>query len=332
MKLLTKLSKQLIVTASKRILIIKTSSLGDVIHNFPMVSDIAAKFPDSKIDWLVEEDYVPLVKLHFRVERIIPVALRRWRKSIFSSSTWKELKSCIVEIRKYRYDLIIDSQGLIKSALFARLAKGPSYGFGPGYSREKLAGMSYDIGISVSQEQHMLERCRQLASLALNYQITGKPNYGLIKRKNTVLEDKKAIIFCSSAQSRKLWSTGNWIRICQFLKSIGYTCQFTSGTLAEQALCKEIISSSSGELLPNMAINDIAALMNRSRLVIGLDTGLLHLAAALEVPTIAIFGASDPLKTGPQGNGTIKICGSKNHFPSSEEVESAIATVSKVIN
>ncbi|MDA9993839.1 lipopolysaccharide heptosyltransferase I [Burkholderiales bacterium] len=320
------------MTAPKRILIVKTSSLGDVIHNFPMVSDIAAKFPDSKIDWLVEEDYVPLVKLHLGVERIIPIALRRWRKSIFSSLTWKELKNCIVEIRKYRYDLIIDSQGLIKSAIFARLAKGVRCGFGPRYSREKLAGMSYDIGIGVHQEQHMLERCRKLASLALNYQITDKPDYGLITKKTAVLEKKNVIIFCSSAQSKKLWPTGDWIRLCKFLSSNGFTCQFTWGNPDEYAICKHIISASSGELLPNMPINDIAAQINRSCLVVGLDTGLLHLATALEVPTIAIFGASDPIKTGPQGNGIIKICGSKNYFPSSEEVESAIAAVSKVIN
>ena len=109
------------------------------------------------------------------------------------------------------------------------------------------------------------------------------------------------IIFCSSAQSKKLWPTGDWIRLCKFLSSNGFTCQFTWGNPDEYAICKHIISASSGELLPNMPINDIAAQINRSCLVVGLDTGLLHLATALEVPTIAIFGASDPIKTGPPG-------------------------------
>lgn len=332
MKLLSKLHKQLTVNAPKRILIVKTSSLGDLIHNFPMVSDIRAQFPNCKIDWLVEETYIPLVKLHPGVERIIPVALRRWRTSIFLSLTWKEIKDCIFEVRKRRYDLVIDSQGLIKSAVFALLAKGLTCGFGPRYSRERLAGMSYGLRMSVSREQHMLDRCRQLASLALNYQLAEKPDYGLIKQNYSALEKNNVVIFCSSAQSKKLWPSTDWIRICDYLSSRNFNCQFTWGSPDEQAACKHIISSSAGELLPKMPIDKLATLVAQSCMVIGLDTGLLHLAAALEVPSIAIFGASDPLKTGPQGNGTIKICGSKNRFPTAEEVESTITAVIEMIN
>jgi len=320
------------VNKPKRILIIKTSSLGDVIHNFPMVSDIGAQFPDCKIDWLVEEAYVPLVKLHIGVNRIIPIAFRRWRKSIFSSSTWSELKNCIRNVRRYRYDLVIDSQGLIKSAIFARLAKGPSYGFGPRYSKEKLAGMSYNMRFSVNREQHMLDRCRQLSSLALNYQVAKKPHYGLIKKERSATNKKNVVIFCSSAQSTKQWPTTDWIKISQYLSSKGFNCQFTWGNPGEQAICEKIISLSAGELLPKMPIDGVATLISQSYLVIGLDTGLLHLAAALEVPSIAIFGASDPLKTGPQGNGPIKICGSKNRFPNVGEVESTITSVIEMIS
>ncbi|MDC1311867.1 lipopolysaccharide heptosyltransferase I [Burkholderiales bacterium] len=320
------------MNAPKRILIVKTSSLGDLIHNFPMVSDIGTQFPTCKIDWLVEENYIPLVRLHLGVERIIPIALRRWRKSIFSASTWTEIKDCIFQIRKYRYDLIIDSQGLLKSAVFALLAKGLSCGFGPRYSREKLAGMTYNLKISVSREQHMLNRCRQLASLALKYPLANDSDYGLIKQNSSVLKRKNVIIFCSSAQSKKLWPTADWIRVCNYLRSNDFNCQFTWGSPDEKRACEHIISLSAGELLVKMPIDDLAMLISQSCLVVGLDTGLLHLAAALEVPSIAIFGASDPLKTGPRGSGVIKICGSKNRFPTAEEVKANINNVIETIN
>ena len=329
-KFLTRQSSRLAVNAPTRVLIIKTSSLGDVIHNFPMVSDINIKFPACTIDWLVEEAYVPLVKLHPSVHRIIPISLRRWRRSIFSRTTWQEVGSCIHEIKRHSYDLVIDSQGLIKSAVLAKLARGPSCGFGAGYARESLAGMSYDIGIKIDRDQHMLDRCRKLTASALSYQAPEKPNYGLIKNNTTASQSNKALILCSSAQVKKLWPTDRWIEICHYLRSLGFDCQFTWGNQTDRAICEQISSSTGGEIMPKMHLGEIAGLVNQSRLVVGLDTGLLHLAAALEVPLISIFGASDPLKTGPRGDGIIQNCGSKNRFPGADEVKSAIVAVATI--
>lgn len=310
------------MVAPNRILIVKISSLGDVIHNFPMVSDIQAEFPSCQIDWLVEEAYVPLVNMHQSVHRIIPISLRRWRKSIFSFSTWRELKQCLNEIRKYPYDLIIDSQGLIKSALFAKLARGTTYGFGMKSVREKLASVTYDISLDPPSNQHMLERCRGLASLILGYDHPVKINYSLTEQTTSKLKTNEVLILCSSAQSKKIWPSKNWIQICNYLASSGLECKFVWGDPRDRKICEEITASAGGEILPRMQIDDIASVIQRSRLVIGLDTGLLHLAAAMETPLISIFGASDPEKTGPRGGGMIKICGSKNHFPSAEEVTS----------
>ena len=311
----------------KRVLIIKTSSLGDVIHNFPMVSDISLEFPKAKIDWVVEEAYVPLVKLHPSVDRIIPIALRRWRQAVFSRATWQEFSHSIREIKKHSYDLVLDSQGLIKSAVLAKLARGPSCGFAPGYARERLAGMSYDVGVKIERDQHMLDRCRDLASSAFGYSAPEKLNYGLINKYTVSNHTNKALILCSSAQKKKLWPANYWLEICHYLSSAGFECQFTWGNQTDRDICERIASSAGGEVMPKMHLGDVAALVNQSSLIVGLDTGLLHLAAALGVPLVAIYGASDPLKTGPRGDGIIKRCGSKNCFPSPDDVKAAIGDI-----
>ncbi|MDA0238209.1 MAG: lipopolysaccharide heptosyltransferase I, partial [Proteobacteria bacterium] len=233
--------------------------------------------------------------------------------------------------KKHRYDLVIDSQGLIKSAVLAKLAGGPSCGFGAGYARERLAGMSYKIGINIDCDQHMLDRCRRLAASALSYQVPDKLNYGLIKSNTPSMQSNKVLILCSSAQTKKLWPTNRWVEICRYLSAIGFECQYTWGDQTGRAICEQIASSAGGEIMPKMHLGDVATLLNQSRLVVGLDTGLLHLAAALEVPLVSIHGASDPLKTGPKGNGIMERCGSKNCFPDADEVKSALTAITTII-
>src|SRR2546422_6848893 len=144
----------------KRILIVKTSSLGDVVHNLPVASDIRRHFPDAGIDWVVEEPYAPLVGLHSAVRRVIPVALRRWRRRPLGRSTWREIGEFRQLFRTVRYDAIIATQGLLKSALIARAAKGRHHGFDAGTAREPLAARFYDVTHHVPLSQHAVPRNR----------------------------------------------------------------------------------------------------------------------------------------------------------------------------
>lgn len=317
---------------AKRILIVKTSSLGDVVHNFPMVSDIHNQFPNHKIDWVVEEAFASLVSLHCGVDQVIPVAIRRWRKNIFDRSTWLEIRSFLHLLRRHHYDVVIDSQGLLKSALIAKIAKGRTYGFDIRSAREWLAGLFYDIGIASNKMEHMMERCRMLAAHSMSYSIPSRRNFGLNLSREKIKNEKLAVILCSSAQTQKLWSVKNWISVCKHLKKSGIHCQFTWGNHMDRVICEQIQEKSGGTILPKMEIDKISELLKTAKFVIGLDTGIIHLAAAIETPVLAIFGASDPDRTRPIGNGVISVCGTSNAFPSGEAVAKEIDKLLEAIS
>jgi len=181
-----------------RILIVKTSSMGDVIHNLPNIADIHAEFPDAQIDWVVEEGFADMLKLNPYINNIIPVAIRRWRKSIFNQKTWQEIQSFRSQLQAQKYDYIIDTQSLLKSAFIACLANGKRYGQGPKTAREWLAGFFYNHRFSVSRTQHAVDQNRQLTALALNYRVpTSAPNYGLPRTELI----KKLISLCLKTMS-----------------------------------------------------------------------------------------------------------------------------------
>jgi len=306
------------------ILIIKTSSLGDVLHGLSVVSDIKRNFPESQIDWLVEETYEKTVALNKDIRRVIPIAVRRWRKKISNKRTWLEISSSIKQIRSIQYDIVIDLQGLIKSALFARAAKGLKVGFDRGSIREPIASWSYDKKIFVEKNKHMIHRCRELTAKALGYSLKDLIiQYGLkqneIKRRSNL-----AVILTGTAQQKKLWPESNWETVVRFLESKGFECNFSWGNDEERRRCKRIISKTRGRLVPLQPIEQLAGLMATATIVIGVDTGLLHLAATQETPLVGIYGASDPKKTGPISTGGFRITGSIAGFPTPPEVVNAI--------
>ncbi|BAV34960.1 lipopolysaccharide heptosyltransferase [Sulfuricaulis limicola] len=286
-----------------RLLIIKTSSLGDVIHNLPAVSDIVSRAPGVEIDWLVEEGFAEIPRLHPAVRRVIPVALRRWRRGLLSPATWREFARFRRELKAESYDKIIDTQGLVKSAWLARLARGPSCGQDRTTARESLAAGFYDQCFHVPCGRHAVERNRDLAAQALGYPLPQTPpDYGIRapKASFSFTVPKKFIVgLHATSRDSKRWPAAHWVALGQELEGHGIALLLPWGSAAEEQHAREIAQSlKRATVLPRLSLRELAALMGRAHAVVGVDTGLVHLAVALGRPTVAIYTDSSPALTG----------------------------------
>ena len=204
------------------ILFIKTSSLGDVVHHMPALTEARKARPDARFTWLVEEAFAPLVRLHPAAGEVVPVAWRRWRKSLFSPATLGEIGGSLRAIRASRYDEIVDSQGLLRSAVIARLAHGRRHGYDASSIREPLAAMFYDVRHSVSRALHAVERNRILSGLALGYTPRGAPDFGLDRARFAAPSERYAVLLHATAEPRKLWPEADWIALGKELgKALG---------------------------------------------------------------------------------------------------------------
>ena len=282
-----------------RILLVKTSSLGDVIHNLPVVTDLRKNFPQALIDWVVEESFADIPRLHPGVHAVIPVAWRRWRKSLYMRSTWLEMCAFRRRIRQENYDLVIDTQGLLKSALIARLAHGKHCGLARTSAREPLAACCYAATFAVSPTLHAVTRNRQLVAQAAGYALHNDPDYGLAVSPAPTFS-KAVVLLTATSRVDKLWPEERWIALGRALHAQGLHCRLPSGVaLAEQARAERLAHAIPDAVaLPPQGLRALADDLASARLVIGVDTGLAHLAAALRRPVVALFCASDPALTG----------------------------------
>ena len=285
-----------------RVLLVKTSSLGDVIHNLPVASDIVSRYPGAVIDWVVEENFADIPRLHPAVRKVIPVAVRRWRKQLFARGTWDGVQSLRRSIRQEVYDCVIDTQGLLKSALIARQAHGPHYGYGMRSAREPMAVCFYDTRFEVAKQLHAVERNRRLASHVLGYPVAGSPDYGLQRiphQKPFADSGDFAVLLTATSRADKLWPEDHWIALGRQLAEQGLNNVLPAGSKAEREAAERIARSIPGaRVLPPSNLRQLATILAAARLAVGVDTGLIHLAAALGTPCIALFCASDPELTG----------------------------------
>ncbi len=293
-----------------KILLVKTSSMGDVIHNLPVVSDIRAHFPDAEIDWVVEESFAGIPALHPDVGEIIPVAVRRWRKSLFSRTVHAEISTFVTRLRSKTYDVVLDTQGLIKSAVITRLAQGARYGFDLQSAREPLAALFYDKTLRIEKTQHAVVRNRLLASRAFGYSPDDPVNYGIVapppERTMATFQPTTPYVVLLHATSRddKLWPEADWIALGTYLAGKGIACVLPWGSTTEQRRSQRLAENIPlGVVPPALTLAQAATLLSHSLATVGVDTGLVHLAAALDVPAIAIYCASDPGLTGLYSNG-----------------------------
>jgi len=282
-----------------RILLIKTSSLGDVIHNLPVVTDLRTHFPDAAIDWVVEEGYADIVGLHPGVRQSIPVALRRWRKSLFKVATWDAMRSFRARLQAESYDLVIDTQGLLKSALITRMARGRRYGYAAASAREGLAAQFYDACFEVPTNLHAVERNRRLAALAAGYAPAPTPDYGIATAPARTGTGPGVVLLSATSRDDKLWPDERWIALGQALHQRGLKALLPAGSARERERAARLAQAIPDAVaLPPLGLAALAAQLAAARMVIGVDTGLVHLAAALGRPTLALFCASDPTLTG----------------------------------
>ncbi|HET7847905.1 MAG TPA: lipopolysaccharide heptosyltransferase I [Pseudolabrys sp.] len=310
------------------ILFIKTSSLGDVIHHLPALSDARRRLPGARIAWVVEEAFAPLVRLHPGITDVIPVASRRWRKSLYAAATLGDIGQSLRAVRARAYDAIIDSQGLLRSAVIARLAKGRRHGYDHASIREPAASLFYDVRHRVSRELHAIERNRILAGKALGYLPEGAPDYGLDRSRLRKTSSTYAVLLHATARREKEWPQERWIALGKALERRGLDLILPWGNDAERARSERIAAvlphAKVGERRP---LDDAARLIAGASFVVGVDTGLLHLAAALGVPLVATFTDTKPGLTGPRGSGPIAIVGSEAGPPSVDEVVRAVERI-----
>ncbi|MBI2317716.1 MAG: lipopolysaccharide heptosyltransferase I [Betaproteobacteria bacterium] len=306
-----------------KVLLVKTSSLGDVVHNLPVATDIRARFPDACIDWAVEEAYAPLVRLHPAIRRVIPVAIRRWRQRLLGPATWAEIAVLRRMFRSERYDAVIDTQGLIKSALLARIARGRHHGFDAASAREALAARFYEVTHHVERDQHAVLRNRALAASALGYRAEAGAGCGIDAA--TAAREGFAVLLHSTSRADKLWPEERWVALGRELEAAGRRCVLPWGSEEERRRSARIASLLGDALVPGgMPIDELAALLSRASAVIGVDTGLTHLAAALGVPVAAIYGGTDPALTGVYGAPRARNLGAPGRVPEVAEVSAAL--------
>jgi heptosyltransferase-1 len=307
------------------ILFIKTSSLGDVIHHMPALTEARQRRPDARFFWVVEEAYAPLVRLHPAVSGVVPVASRRWRGRMLAPSTWREIWSFRRALHARRYDAVIDTQGLVRSALIARLARGRRHGYDADSVRERAASWLYDVGHGVDRNLHAVARNRLLTGRALGYAPDGALDFGLARGDLAAAGRSYSILFHATARPEKEWPEASWIALARTLAARGSTVVLPWGTAAERARSGRIAAAVKNAQVPErQPLDRMARLIAGATFVVGVDTGLLHLAAALGVPLVAVFVGSEPGLTGPMGLGPIAVVGGRHEPPSVADVMAAV--------
>ncbi|MEC4561746.1 MULTISPECIES: lipopolysaccharide heptosyltransferase I [Pseudomonas] len=291
-----------------RVLIIKTSSLGDVIHTLPALTDAAHAIPGIRFDWVVEEGFAEIPSWHPAVDQVIPVAIRRWRKNLWQtikSGEWKAFKQ---RVRERKYDLVIDAQGLVKSAWLTRYVKAPVAGLDRYSAREGWASRFYDRRLSVATGQHAVERVRQLFAMALAYDLPeGIGNYGLDLERLQLPPAAPYVVFLhGTTWATKHWPEAYWRELAERMGRRRLEVRLPWGNPAEKARAERIAQGLNNcQVLPKLNLAGVARVLAAAKACVAVDTGLGHLAAALDVPTISLFGPTNPGLTGAYGRTQI---------------------------
>lgn len=294
-----------------RVLIIKMSSMGDVIHTLPALTDAGRAIKDIQFDWVVEENFQEIPRWHPLVRDTFPIALRRWRKNIFSAQTRREWKAFKDKVRENKYDLIIDAQGLLKSALVSRMVKGTRVGLDYHSAREPLASFFYQRKYLVKKKQHAVTRLRQLFSQALGYSLPESvPDYGVDRNsfRGMNSQENYLVFLHGTTWQTKHWPEEYWMTLATMAAQNGYRIKLPWGNANEQERAQRIAANCDAvEVLPKSSLREMAGILASAKAVVAVDTGLCHLAAALDVPTISLYGPTNSKLTGALGHSQIHL-------------------------
>jgi heptosyltransferase-1 len=279
--------------AVRRVLLVKTSSMGDIVHMLCAVREAQQLLPEIRFDWICEEAFIELPGLLASVDRVISVATRRWRKSLLAATTRREICSFLASCRERTYDTVIDAQGLLKTAWITAAIRCPRparFGFDWPTSREPLSSLAVGSGIHAPMHWHAIERLRALVGQALGYQPTGPI---------TALETHRPLgnsvmFFHGTTRQEKSWPMQEWIALGRALDQQGLHVQLAWGTPQEQQVAETLMKAIGGrtQLLPKLSLAQLAQLLRSARAAVGVDSGLMHLAVALGTPTVAVMSAS----------------------------------------
>ncbi|MCT7632877.1 lipopolysaccharide heptosyltransferase I [Aliarcobacter butzleri] len=279
----------------KRIAIIKLSAMGDIIHAMVALQYIKRKYPNLQIDWFVESTFAPILENNPDINQIIKLDLKSIKKDK------KEIINQIKLIKKYEknsYDLVIDAQGLIKSAIVSFFLGKNRVGFSKNSTREKLASFFYTKRVDIAYDKNAIERNVKILSQALNFEITkddilNKKPFLFYKNENEVIyeylsKDKKNVLFVIGASwPSKMYSKEKFAKI---INNLDENCLITWGNEAEKDIANFVANISKAKVLPKLDLNSLKAIMSKVDLVIGNDTGPTHMAWALNIPSITLFG------------------------------------------
>lgn len=288
-----------------KILFIKTSSMGDVIHALPAIVDAKRHRPDLVIDWVVEERYALIPEWLPQVDRVIPIAFRRWRKKPLRFLFNQEFRAFWRCLRAEQYDLIIDGQGLLKSAVIARLAKGPIHGFDKNSSREGLSAIFYKTTSTIPFKTHAVYRLRKMFSEALGYPMPeGPADFGLQANSifPNIFSHHAIVLMPGTTWANKHWPEAYWQELIRLLHAQNFPIKIIWGTAEEKARAWRLKQElETVEVTEHLNIEGVAKLIAGAKAVVAVDTGFAHLANAFNIPMITMFGPTSPEYNAPLG-------------------------------
>jgi heptosyltransferase-1 len=325
----------------QKILIVRVSSLGDVVHNMPAVADIHRRYPGAQIDWLVEESFVDLVELVAGVRRAIPFSLRRWRKRLFAPATWREIRAFRRLLASEHYDLVIDCQGLIKTAWVSSWARGRVVGLGnrtDGAGYEWPVRFFYDRRVAIEPRTHVVERTRHLVANVLDLPAP-TPNddieFGLDSARAALalsalglnLPVPYVVFVHATSRADKEWPESAWIEIGRALIARGVSLVLPWGNEAERVTSERLAKAFGAAAIvpPRLSLPAVVGLLDAAVATVGVDTGLVHIAAALKRPTIELYNFSTAWRTGGYWSPEVVNLGSGGMPPTLQQVKSALA-------
>lgn len=305
-----------------RVLLIKMSSMGDVFHTFPALSDAQATIPNLTIDWVVEKSFAEIPSWHPVVDKVYPIELRKWRKAPFNKQTRQEIRTFFDKINAEKYDLVLDAQGLLKSIWVARKIKAPVVGMDWSSVREPLASLFYQQKISVAKDQHAIWRLRELFAKALGYEVT--PTQPIMYGLDTASWQKPSILVQNFADNpymvflhgttwpTKYWPEDYWIELLQRVNQQGFKVVLPWGNDEEFSRAQRIAANAvepKDVWVPEqmLSLNDMAKMLKFAQSVVSVDTGLSHVAAALDVPMTVLYRVTDPKLIGADGQNVTRL-------------------------
>jgi heptosyltransferase I len=325
-----------------KILIVRVSSLGDVVHNMPMVADILRHCPDAEIDWVVEEAYVSLVRFNRGVRNIIPFALRRWRKSLLSAPTRAEIRVFVQTLRREAYDYVFDTQGLLKTGVVMGLARlapgGKKIGLANATEESGYEGVSrifHTMSVPVDRRTHAVMRARLVTAAAMGYTIDSPVDFNLQTPESLPATssvwlpiEPYAVFFHATSLAAKQWMPASWVQLAATLAVRGLPVLLPWGSESELQAAQQLAAQMpNARVLPKLSMMDAVTLAQRAALVVGVDTGLTHIAAAFNRPTIELYCNTPRWKFEADWSPKIINLGDTGSPPSVAEVEVAVATL-----